>query len=347
MDEPEGHAMQNPTRTTRNPGGFTLIELLVVIAIIALLIGILLPALGKARDSARDLVCKTNLRSIGQAFYLYANDYRDKFPLNQEQETFDTAFIGRDLNDAPGSTMLGYWYDIKRLGQYFPNWAPGDDPVQGYETLGGEVMVCPNHPEGGRSYSINAWAASGTNPLIGEYPPRPGQASNNLYGQRFDALVSEATNTILVGEAWAQQWTTYRRTGEIMYVTLSAIGLQAWRDTETPIGGRCGGGTGVGDFNGNAFGGGGSFGGVGGGNIAPVFGGNGDRPTSYIPYYRHPNRSRDFLGLQGGANFLFAGMNVSRVNANELFEAQTGRSTFRALWSPYDRRAEPLLNQQP
>src|SRR6056297_3282421 len=56
-------------------GGFTLIELLVVIAIIALLVSILLPALAEAKESAKTAVCMTNLRGIGTAINLYAQQY--------------------------------------------------------------------------------------------------------------------------------------------------------------------------------------------------------------------------------------------------------------------------------
>ncbi|HEX3358361.1 MAG TPA: type II secretion system protein, partial [Tepidisphaeraceae bacterium] len=78
---------------TPSKQGFTLVELLVVIGIIAVLIGILLPALGRARAAARSVACMANLRSIGQAIYMYTAANRGSLPYGY--------FNGIDPGDPP------------------------------------------------------------------------------------------------------------------------------------------------------------------------------------------------------------------------------------------------------
>ena len=318
--------------------GFTLIELLVVIAVIALLIGILLPALGKARDSARTLKCSTSQRQVIMALLAYANDYKQQFP---------PRLVGALDVETKRSGI--YWYDEGRIGKYLPQSDRSNIDINSgakeNRTVGGGVLACPNHPNAGRSYAMNYWSASAATFLNGpDGAPakcyRPGQDPGAykyeaLRGIGFDTSVNYSSKMILLGEAWAPYGS--------MLDAGKADTMQTWW-AGADIGHEA-------QYSGGKY------------RVASRFGGGG-LPTSsvlynagspemfeaksssdfksYIPWYRHPRRFKETLVVKGAVPFGFVDGHVATWQASQLFDGSTTpvKSTLELLWSPKDYELE-------
>jgi prepilin-type N-terminal cleavage/methylation domain-containing protein len=161
--------------------GFTLVELLVVIAIIALLMGILMPALSRARDQAKTIVCRSNLKNLALGWVMYVDDNEGNLVESETGWVKWTApgvdFLNREKKDIKDGDL---WPYINDLGVYN---CPADRAMKGYTDETNRVMPLF------RSYAI----PGGMN----------GRHSNYLPGievKKFMNIKAPATKYILLEE---------------------------------------------------------------------------------------------------------------------------------------------------
>jgi prepilin-type N-terminal cleavage/methylation domain-containing protein/prepilin-type processing-associated H-X9-DG protein len=171
-----GHTEAPPFPARCRQRGFTLIELLVVIAIVALLAAILFPVFAQAREKARQADCISNLRQIGLAAIMYAQDYDETLPLYRyfPQPTYWCG--GRATPSGPFQTSLGLIVPYTRSGD-----------IQHCLSYNGADNL------GGAGYGLNSQLAY-NRAAFGPLDPAP------------LAALTQTSGTILFGDAGIPDW---------------------------------------------------------------------------------------------------------------------------------------------
>ena len=167
--------------------GFTLIELLVVIAIIAILAGLLLPALGRAKRQAKTIKCRSNLRQLGLGTLLYADDFEDKvIPVLGPGQPYWFHAVAPYLGDQkyekdPQAAYAGSMQTIicPSVKNRSTREGPGDSNTNWSFWWG---KFAKSKAEG--SYTINSWMQW---PMGSYYEPKNDAELDRYYGQYFQA----------------------------------------------------------------------------------------------------------------------------------------------------------------
>jgi prepilin-type N-terminal cleavage/methylation domain-containing protein/prepilin-type processing-associated H-X9-DG protein len=187
--------------------GFTLIELLVVIAIIALLAGLLLPALARAKGSALSAACISNLRQITLAEQLYRGDNNGYFVPNNGDVRGPNATAKGLQSWANGFMTLGGHFMARNSGP------------SNYDNINTELFMNPDYIENqGRAGFLGVYAK---NPKVFKCPADKSQAT--ILGRKFNRVRSYSMNSALGGKAGSGNdylgwdlWQRYERETDVL-----------------------------------------------------------------------------------------------------------------------------------
>jgi prepilin-type N-terminal cleavage/methylation domain-containing protein/prepilin-type processing-associated H-X9-DG protein len=198
-----------PTMRLLHRRAFTLIELLVVVAIIALLIAILLPALGKAKEQSRRSVCLANLKAVNSGWHIYGAEYNDAIELGWDPNCGDGGWGGTSYATPNGAldmreTSFLYWYN----GPPYPA-PPTIDPNAAADFLGNGRLIQTGSVTGQASFNcpsaLTLGALPGNFAMSTEWPPRD---VRNQMGQRAPGSTVPAS---VIAQYWAESKSTISR----------------------------------------------------------------------------------------------------------------------------------------